>query len=232
MSTTFNASEGGTPEAQQLCANIFAMIQPEMAKLFSMEKARAKSFDPPKLTSKGLQAQAALNCKLLTALHPIADHEDPRVVAAVKTAMELLEGRNADLVLADSTPDGFRMVEKLEVIKGLGTSTQSPAQLLALTSLMAQPDRKRPREASPSRPSQPFRNRGSGYQRQPESRYNDEYESLVRENARLRAEHARPRYSPPELYQRNPVPSTSSPAVCHNCRMPGHFARDCRQRKF
>lgn len=212
--------------ATALCDELLSLMQPKFQKMLDAQESRSKTFPVPKLSAKGLSTQAELNVKLLTLLHPLSLSADIKTKETITEVMDLLENRNSQLVVADASPDGFKMVEKMEALKTLGGSTaQNPAQLLALSNLFGGNSESRKRKLSPPRRSnQPFRSRDSGYQVRPESRYqSDSVYDIIRENERLRfASSNQPRRSSFEDSFR-----PQSFGVCYTCRMPGHQSRNC-----
>lgn len=205
-------------EAESLRNSLLEAIRPELEKVVDDCTDRKKVEVAPLLTQKGLQYQASFNVELINILEPLSRIEGAEKIQEAATG--LLKKRNTELVFADSSPDGFRVLEKMQALSALtggaasssSSTSDATTQMLLFSQMIQQENRARKRHASP----QLFRKEGLSGSRSDSSR-NHEVESLRREINELRRGRG--------------MEQNRQAQRCYSCHGVGHYANACPQRR-
>lgn len=130
-------SEGDMTQFAVLCKSVFNSMSSQIRSLVKEEADKKKVVEAPKLTHKGLSAQAELNAEILTLICPLLSHEDEETKTIAEKIDKKLRKRNQDLTVADKSPAGFKTLEKMEAIQSLGSDSDDTMKVLALSQLLA-----------------------------------------------------------------------------------------------
>ena len=199
-------------EAARLRDSLLEALRPELEKVVDGHQGKKKIEVAPSLSQKGLQYQVNLNVELINLLEPLSRIAGAEAIHQAST--EMLRRRNTELVFADQSPDGFRVLEKVNAFSALsgGASSSSDAtQMLLMSQLMQQEVRPRKRQGSPMlfRKAGPYGMRADG--------------SRVAEVEQLRKEID-------DLRRGRHVESSRPAPRCYSCHQTGHYANACPQR--
>ena len=199
-------------EAMRLKDSILEALRPELEKVVDGHQGKKKIEVAPMLSQKGLQHQANLNVDLLNLLEPLSRIEGAASIH--QAATEMLKRRNMELIFADQSPDGFRVLEKVNAFSALsgGAGSSSDAtQMILMSQLMQQESRPRKRQASPML----FRKPGP-YGMRTDGPRNSEVDQLRKELDEIR--------------RTRTMDSGRSSPRCYSCHQTGHYANACPQR--
>ena len=172
-----------------------------------------KPLETPKLKNPGCVKQAEVLVRAINHILPILDHPDANVSTRCKAAHDVLLKRVEDIRLADNHPDGFAIVDKMDLLRSFSSGNgDASAAVLALTALESSSSRNtRKRPAT----DYPFPAGGVGY-RQFNQKVPRDQNNFTRPHGNYGGD--RPRFGSHR--------STNS-GSCFLCHQHGHWARDC-----